>query len=107
MVLLTITPAMLETLQLLRTAKIPPAELEQKPGEPSLVDAALGGPITHGQAISLAEKCRATQTLAQDEGPASKSPSLETLLRGSRIYIEPPKAKAEPVSMPRTLPDLD
>src|SRR3954471_151278 len=57
--------------------------------EPSLSNPKLGNPISHGQVVDLWKEMKARKL----------SPSnLDTLLRGARVYIPPPKPKAEPVS---------
>jgi len=58
--------------------------------EPSLSDPKVGNPISHGQVIDLSKKMR-TEVLQPSR--------LEELLRGSRVYIPPPKPKPEPVSV--------
>ncbi|KAG5916985.1 hypothetical protein E4U42_007425 [Claviceps africana] len=99
MVLLTMTPAIVDGLQttgasrnadtsLPAAAATTPAEEEpQRTGEPSLIDPAVGNPISHGQIIDL------WKTLNRDH---QTSPSLEHLLRGSRVYCPPPPPKPEP-----------
>lgn len=57
--------------------------------EPSLSDPKVGNPISHGQVIDVSKQMRME---------ALKPSRLEELLRGSRVYIPPPKPKAEPVS---------
>lgn len=56
--------------------------------EPSLLDPRTGKPISHGQVISLWKELK-----ARDVSPYS----LDTLLRGARVYVPPPKPKTEPV----------
>jgi hypothetical protein len=58
--------------------------------EPSLSDPKVGNPISHGQVIDLSKQMR-TEALQPSR--------LEELLRGSRIYIPPPKPKPESVSV--------
>jgi hypothetical protein len=58
--------------------------------EPSLSNPKAGNPISHGQVIDLS-----TQMKAEALQPSR----LEELLRGSGVYIPPPKSKPEPVSM--------
>ena len=103
MVLLTITPFILEALRYLDQAgtnvenRQPTTEFACQ--EPSLVDPSLGDPISHGQIIDLSRKCREineSRNVAVTE--ESVSYKLEHLLRGSRVYIRPSKAKMEPVS---------
>jgi hypothetical protein len=56
--------------------------------QPSLWNPKLGNPISHGQVIDLWKE-------SKDRGLHAHS--LDTLLRGSRVYV-PPKLKPEPVS---------
>lgn len=58
-------------------------------GEPSLENPKLGSPISHGQVIDLSRKLK-----VQGLSPWS----LDTLLRGARVYVAPPPPKSEPVS---------
>ncbi|KAG5926570.1 hypothetical protein E4U53_003053 [Claviceps sorghi] len=97
MVLLTMTPAIVDGLQTaglssnadasLPAAATTPADESQPTGEPSLRDPAVGNPISHGQIIDL------WKTLNKGHQPW---PSLEQLLRGSRVYCPPPPPKPEP-----------
>jgi hypothetical protein len=57
--------------------------------EPSLSDPKVGNPISHGQVIDISKQMRSE---------ALQPSRLEELLRGSRVYIPPPKPKPEPVS---------
>jgi hypothetical protein len=57
--------------------------------EPSVSDPKVGNPISHGQVIDISKQMR-TEALQPSR--------LEELLRGSRVYIPPPKPKPEPVS---------
>ena len=59
----------------------------------SLDKSKVGDPITHSQIIAISKFLR-----SHDGLPPSVSPHLDNLLRGSRVYLEPPKPKAEPVS---------
>jgi hypothetical protein len=56
--------------------------------EPSLSNPKLGNPISHGQIIDLWNDLRAH---------SSKPKTLDSLLRGARVYNSPPKPKAEAV----------
>lgn len=57
--------------------------------EPSLEHPKLGDPISHGQVIDLWKVLKA---------PQDQPRSLDSLLRGSRVYNPLPKPKQEPVS---------
>ena len=92
MVLLTITPKILYALELLKGYS---TDIDI-PNEPSLDDPALGRPISHTQVIGISKslkKCR--DSLSRQNGDIRFH--LDDLLRGSKIYIEPPKPKKEQV----------
>lgn len=91
MVLLTMTPSIVEGLQTLSgsAARLQEQSLPSREGEPSLDGAAVGNPISHSQIIRL-------WTALRDAG--QKEYALETLLRGSKVYVPPPPPKPEPVS---------
>lgn len=61
--------------------------------EPSLDDPAIGNPISHTQVLALSKSLKKHRELQ-----SSISSHLDELLRGSKIYYEPHKPKAEPVS---------
>jgi hypothetical protein len=69
------------------------------PGEPSLAEPAVGNPISHGQLIGLAKLLRKYADLvpAKGENGEAVTYTLDSLLRGSNIYIPPPPPKKEPV----------
>ncbi|KAI1210109.1 endoplasmic reticulum-based factor for assembly of V-ATPase-domain-containing protein [Annulohypoxylon truncatum] len=94
MVLLTMTPSIVEALNRLGDTNIDdiPSGNENSPNskgysEPSLRDPELGRPISHGQIIDT-WKC-----LKNKHDDATK---LEELLRGAMVYIPPPPPKPEP-----------
>ncbi|KAI1459660.1 endoplasmic reticulum-based factor for assembly of V-ATPase-domain-containing protein [Annulohypoxylon moriforme] len=94
MVLLTMTPSIVEALNRLDGANLDalPQDRENnsasKPSsEPSLKDPEPGKPISHGQIIDI-WKC-----LKGEQGNATR---LEELLRGATVYIPPPPPKPEP-----------
>lgn len=88
MVRLTITPALIAAINATRSTEIN----EDNDIDPSLEDPQIGDPITHTQVLAISKALR-----TQDRLPKSTSPHLDDLLRGSIIYHEPPKPKAEPV----------
>ncbi|KAL9634309.1 MAG: hypothetical protein Q9204_003053 [Flavoplaca sp. TL-2023a] len=101
MVLLSATPAMIEAVKLLLVSE------EAVIGEPDwddlgsgLSDLALGGPITHTQAIAVSKLFKKIPGSAQK---SSVSNHLDDLLRGSKLYYEPFKPKHEPTSEYKTL----
>lgn len=56
---------------------------------------AVGDPIGHDEVIAIS---RLLKTHNEQKGTESVPFRLEDLLRGSRIFLEPPKPTAEPVS---------
>lgn len=62
---------------------------EQQPAEPSLLSPTVGNPISHGQVIDMSRNLNARRIHPSN---------LETLLRGSKVYVPSPPSKAEPVS---------
>jgi hypothetical protein len=100
MVRLTMTPAIVRAIaEARRTAEDGFSKL-QGPSEPSLTDAAVGNPISHSQLIDLSRllKDNAAETHPDDDEQEPLPIRLDTLLKGSRIYIPPPPAKKEPTS---------
>lgn len=97
MVRLTITPAILRALEELQDR----GQVPEAPGEttePSLKQPAIGNPITHGQIIAISKTLKEIRTAETDENVENTVPyHLDDLLRGSKVYVEPPKPKAEPV----------
>lgn len=103
MVLLTVTPALVEAFKYIEQANT-----TQKPGsELALEDLTVGNPISHLQIIAVSKTLR---RLREEDGhgesvsfPAYR---LDELLRGSRVHVEPPKPQAEPVgsSSRQTIP---
>ncbi len=91
MVLFTITPAVVAAVQAYSQLHELPDELDDA-CEPSLSDPAIGNPISHTQLIAISKVLK-----EHNKEESSLSCHLDELLRGSRIYYEPPKAKAEPV----------
>lgn len=95
MVLLTMTPSVVEGLARSKSSreeshgpdKEQPADCTD---EPSLDSPAAGQPISHGQIVDL---CRKLREAGDNEY------TLETLLRGAKIYVAPPPPKPEPVSV--------
>jgi TMEM199 family protein len=96
MVLLTMTAAIVEALEKLESQSIPTESTEHgvKTGaqdaarEPSLSGPSIGKPISHGQVIDISKQLK-----NRGDYPCH----LDTLLRGSRVYVPPPPSKPEPV----------
>ncbi len=100
MVYLTMTPAILQALDILsahRQAQIAAGNAN----EPSLDQPVEGNPISHGQLIEISKKLKQIREEAEDREAHDDNVicHLDGLLRGSRIYVEPPKPKVEPVRM--------
>lgn len=91
MVLLTITPTVVAAIQACSQLHELPDELDDA-CEPSISDPAIGKPISHTQLIAISKVLR-----KHNKEESSVACNLDELLRGSRIYYEPPKPKAEPV----------
>ena len=97
MVRLTITPAILRALEELKDRGQVPEALN-KASEPSLDHPATGNPVTHGQIIAISKALKETHMHASNREIVTQvSYHLDDLLRGSKVYVEPPKPKAEPV----------
>lgn len=89
MVLLTMTAAMVDALEQLGSLEDRVMqELQDATGEPSLSEPSIGKPVSHGQVIGIYKQIK-------NIGDASYH--LDTLLRGSRVYVPPPPPKPEPV----------
>jgi hypothetical protein len=65
------------------------AKAEKSPTEPPLSNPKVGKPISHGQVIDITRDLKARRIQPR---------SLDSLLRGSKVYVPPPPPKAEPVS---------
>lgn len=99
MVLLTITPSIVEALAIQESPKSEAVEAHyddnetntpsQNEKEPSLDEPKVGNPVSHGQIVNLWKNLKAQ---------GNSSYTLEQLLRGASIYIPPPPPKPEPVS---------
>lgn len=97
MVLLTMTPSIVEGLGILgESASLVSSEPKpaETPTEPSLESPAPGKPISHSQILDLWKGLREQKRTEY---------TLEQLLHGACVYIPPPPPKPEPVS-PRHLP---
>ena len=103
MVRLTMTQSMVSAIEYCSRNKVADWDLKPLDQEPSLRNPSLGQPITHGQVIALSQ-CLRKHLQSQTGGQNNKSKTgavaydLDGLLRGSKVYIEPPKPKKEPVS---------
>ena len=102
MVNLTMTEAIVAALQYSCENKLQRFLEEGNGHEPAIQDPAIGKPISHIQVISLS---RCLQNHFQNDKSATLSTTdapcayhLDALLRGSRVHVEAPKPKPEPVS---------
>ncbi|KAI0381270.1 endoplasmic reticulum-based factor for assembly of V-ATPase-domain-containing protein [Hypomontagnella monticulosa] len=93
MVLLTMTPSIVEALNRLTELNIDISQIPEtghnstSDAEPSLKDPTIGNPISHGQIMDIWNQ------LKNKDGNAIR---LEQLLRGATIYTPPPPPKPEP-----------
>lgn len=98
MVYLTVTPAILEAIEYLDGCG---SDLRWNDGEEQLTRTSprVGLPISHFKVVEIS-RCIRTSADDQSNEPAPAPPlhRIDDLLRGSRVYDEPPKPKAEPVS---------
>jgi hypothetical protein len=84
------TPSIVEGLNTLSNDAHPQQKkVPSLKNEPSLDGAAVGNPLSHSQVIDI-------WTALRDAG--NRRYTLETLLRGSKVYVPPPPPKPEPVS---------
>lgn len=99
MVQLTMTPAIVRALEHLHGCG-QLRENFQKTSEPSLDHPTTGNPISHGQIIAISKALGKLKETPMDIQVGSSVPyHLDELLRGAKIYIGPPKPKAEPVAI--------
>lgn len=97
MVRLTMTTAIVRALEQLHDVDQQPESIDSA-CEPSLNDPVVGQAITHGQVIAISKKLEQVAVNSNQDGSTSTvSFQLDDLLRGSTIYVEPSKPKAEPV----------
>ncbi|KAK7512978.1 endoplasmic reticulum-based factor for assembly of V-ATPase-domain-containing protein [Phyllosticta citriasiana] len=104
MVLLIMTPAIVAAVhKCLDLADSEQTRKLQPPSEPSLSEPELGKPISHGQLIDISDFLKARSNTPDDgnDQPVDENQNqsqfhLNDLLRGSRVYIPPPKPKPEP-----------
>ncbi|CAM1508973.1 Fc.00g027120.m01.CDS01 [Cosmosporella sp. VM-42] len=102
MVLLTITPSIVEALRKFQQPQESRETIEtdeeespaQNTDEPSLENPEVGKPISHGQIIDLWNQLKAS---------GDSACSLERLLRGANVYMPPPPPKSEPTPQYKAL----
>ncbi|KAF4554662.1 Hypothetical protein D9617_4g004170 [Elsinoe fawcettii] len=89
MVLLTITETALEAIKVYHELN---SEVTWKDGEPDLTQAGVAGAISHGQLIEISNCLTEKYAgLEKDRVPCE----LESLLKGARIFVPPPKPRPE------------
>ncbi|KAG8529365.1 uncharacterized protein KY384_006001 [Bacidia gigantensis] len=93
------TPAMVQALDYIQAME---ASLDDENGLEELLpgNSRVGQPISHEQTICLAARLREIGGIQEDGSPRDRPTySLDQLLRGSRVFVEPPKPKVEPASI--------
>ena len=96
MVRLTITTTILRALKQLQKDE----QVSETGSHPPLVEPDVGKPISHEQILSISARLRQhieRNHLVNTEDVVSWH--LDDLLRGSQVYIEPPKPPNEPVGL--------
>jgi hypothetical protein len=98
MVLLTQTPTIVRAIAEALDIATDQLDKLQLDGKPDLNDAEVGKPITHSQLIDLSKILRnhSTKFAEKDNEDGSITYSLDSLLKGSQLYIPPPPPKKEP-----------
>ena len=99
MVCLTHTPAIVKALERLQNQ----GQLSNISDDPPLDAPAVGKSISHKQILEISKylKQHYGETRISDEDN-QLSYQLDDLLRGSQVYIEPPKPRNEPVRLLRS-----
>ncbi|KAF2267386.1 hypothetical protein CC78DRAFT_76312 [Lojkania enalia] len=99
MVLLTMTPAIVRAIAKAREVSEEELSKLQLPAEPSLAEPNTGNPISHSQLIDISKllKKHVDETGAADAENGPLLYTLDSLLKGSDIYITPPPPKKEPL----------
>lgn len=99
MVLLTVTPAAKAAIERYLAVEEGPlsgqgSELNATPDD--LRNSEVGSPISHDDLIEMS-KALIQQALHKDDKTVAKEWRLESLLKGAKVYQEPPPSKPEPV----------
>lgn len=105
MVLLTMTETMVKAITFCDRKEVNLSHPYVNDGEPSLEAPAVGDPISHAQVLAIS-RCLRKKYETASHRPQLKSDhqiscQLDELLRGSKVYVEPPKPRTEPVSLTR------
>ena len=94
MVRLTMTPGIVRALELLQLR----GQLPEPCDDSHLDQPVVGKPISHGHIIEVSNILKAVNgDLGAAKGDDFVSHHLDSLLRGSQVYSEPPKPRKEPV----------
>ncbi len=106
MVLLTMTPAIVQGLRIYNNQLPSSSKPLFSAAEPSLSDPHVGNPILHYQVLELSKYLREQVRSEENHDIRSNKVScqLDDLLRGSQVYVAPAKPKPEPVEI--HLPDI-
>lgn len=94
MVLLTVTPTLVAAIKEYHQLQTETAENAVE-SEFSLLEPEIGKPISHEQVLIIS-KCLKKKAVQGDAPPPYR---LNDLLRGSHVYIPPPKPKVEKVCL--------
>ncbi|KAL9635730.1 MAG: hypothetical protein Q9164_003275 [Protoblastenia rupestris] len=98
MVCLTMTPAMVRALEFVQESDTVSSE-SNNDNDCSLQQQIVGNPISHGQLVELSRSLKKLKEEVKNDGSMSLPlHGLDQLLQGSRVYVEPPKPKAQPTS---------
>ena len=99
MVRLTMTPAIVQALEYIDQSDISGTSNDSATGF-LIEEPAAGKPISHGELIDLSRHLQKLKQNAGDDLP-NTAPlyTLDQLLRGSRVYVEPVTPRTEPVSL--------
>jgi len=98
MVLLTLTPAAKTAVELYN--QVSQQNQHDPLNEPTLSEPSVGAPVSHAQLIRVARFLRESQL------PNKNDFRLDTLLKGAKVYVPPPKPKPQPVCTHPTSPLL-
>ena len=93
MVCLTMTSAMVEAIETVKRHGLRDEISTDELSSP-FANPAVGDPIEHEQVLAISKILRSHTDITQAE---PNTYDLDFLLRGSKIFKEPPKPKAEPV----------
>ncbi|MCJ1387960.1 hypothetical protein MMC18_000803 [Xylographa bjoerkii] len=101
MVLLTMTAAIVASIEHCSRLEVE-LDIDEHDSSPSLESPAVGKPISHTQVLAISKGMKIAEVKEKNENKFAVSKStgyhLDQLLRGSKVYVEPPRPKAEPSS---------